>query len=150
MGEGANFGRLVTAEAGQLRNFRLAHVRGRWPWPRTLRGGDVGLGPVTPVAGDVTPVDGAVAPCGLAPAGADSATEHLVDGVERDREGEQVAVVDAAVLELPGEVAEQAGPVLAFGRDRRGDLHASLDDPDRGQAGRGRPGLLPGSLPAGR
>src|SRR4051794_11374102 len=87
--------------------------------------------------------------CGLAPAGADSATKRLVDGVERDREGEQVTVVDPAVLELPGEVTEKTGPVLPFGRDRRGDLHAPLDDPHGGQAGGGRPGLLPGSLPAG-
>src|SRR3954447_15465415 len=88
--------------------------------------------------------------CGLAPANADSATERLMDGVERDRKGQQVTVVDSAVLELPSEVTEQAGPVLTLGRDRRGDLHASLDHPDRGQAGRGRPGLLPSSLPAGQ
>jgi hypothetical protein len=73
-----------------------------------------------------------------------------VDGVERDGEGGQVAVVDPAVVELAGEVAEQPRPVLAPGSRRDLDFYAPLDDLDSGPARRGRPGLFPGPLPAGR
>lgn len=58
---------------------------------------------------------------------------RAVYGVERGTEGEQVPVVDPAVLELPGQVGEQTGPVLPSGRNRRGDLDTPLDDPDGGQ-----------------
>jgi hypothetical protein len=58
---------------------------------------------------------------------------RAVKGVERDTEGEQVPVVDPAVLELTGQVGEQTGPVLPSGRNRRGDLNTPLDDPDSGQ-----------------
>lgn len=101
--------------------------------PGPLPGGDVGIGTCHPSRPGRHPWRaGPWRLCGLAPASAGSAAQRSVDGVERDREGEQVTVVDAAVLELPGEGSEQAGPVLALGRDRRGDLHAPLDDPDRG------------------
>ncbi|MGZ4617253.1 MAG: hypothetical protein ACXV3F_00710 [Frankiaceae bacterium] len=53
-----------------------------------------------------------------------------MDGVECVREGEQVAVVDPAVLELSSQVAEDAEPVLSPRRNRRGDLDTPLDDPD--------------------
>lgn len=56
--------------------------------------------------------------------------EGLEDAVERDREGQQIAAIDAAVLELACEVAEQPRPVLASGSRRGGYLHASLDDLD--------------------
>src|SRR3954468_2592156 len=88
--------------------------------------------------------------CGLAPAGADSATERLVDGIEPNREGQQVAVVNPAVVELAYELAEQSRPVLAPCGGRLCGFHPPFDDPDRRQAGGRRPGLLPGSLPAGR
>src|SRR3954451_16102997 len=55
---------------------------------------------------------------------------RVVNGVECVSEGEQVAVVDPAVLDLAGQVAENAGPVLSPRRDRRGDLHSPLDDSD--------------------
>jgi hypothetical protein len=57
-----------------------------------------------------------------------------VDGVECVGQGEQVAVVDPTVLELPSEVAEQARPLLPSGCDRGGDFYASLDDLDGSQS----------------
>src|SRR5947209_4328969 len=45
--------------------------------------------------------------CGLAPAGADTATERLVDGIEPNREGQEVAVVDRAGVGLACELAEE-------------------------------------------
>ena len=54
--------------------------------------------------------------------------EGLQDVVERDREGEQIAAVDAAVVELACEVAEQPRPVLAPGSHRDRHLHAPLND----------------------
>jgi hypothetical protein len=71
-------------------------------------------------------------------------------GVERDGQGQQVAVVDSAVVELASEVAEQPWPILAPGYDRCGNVHPSLDDPDSSEAGGDRSGLFPGPLPAGR
>ena len=73
---------------------------------------------------------------------------RVVNGVEGATEGQQVTVVDPAVFELAAQAAEHTGPVLPSGRNRRGDLDAPFHDPDGGQAGGGRPGLLPGSLPA--
>lgn len=106
---------------------------------------------MTSASGRVTPWPGlsplSVRPwrlCGLTSAGAGSAVERLVDGVEHDREGKQVAVIDAAVVELTGEVAEQPRPVLAPGSRRNLDLHASLDDLNSGPARRGRTRLLRG------
>jgi hypothetical protein len=75
---------------------------------------------------------------------------RVVYCVEGAGQGEQVTVVDPAVLELMGQVGEHAWPVLPSGSDRRGDLNTPLDDPDGRQPGRGRAGLLPGSLPARR
>lgn len=49
-----------------------------------------------------------------APDCAEAATERLVNSIEHDREGEQ-AVVDAAVVELTGQVTEQPRPVTAPG-----------------------------------
>jgi hypothetical protein len=59
------------------------------------------------------------------------AVECLEHGVEGDGQGQQVAVVDAAVVELASEVAEQPRPILASGEDRCGHSYASLDDLDR-------------------
>jgi hypothetical protein len=72
--------------------------------------------------------------CGLISAGAASPTKRLVDGVERDREGEQVTVVDPAVVELTREVPEQSRPVLAPRSRRDMHLHSALDDLDSGPA----------------
>jgi hypothetical protein len=59
-------------------------------------------------------------------------------------------VIDAPVVELTGQFAEQPGPVAAGGHQRNLDLDAPLDDLDRGHArGRG-PALLPGAVPTGR
>src|SRR3954468_25110919 len=85
----------------------------------------------------------------LAPVTTASPTEGVEDGGERGGEGQQVAVVDAAVVELACEVAEQSRPVLAPCGGRLGDLHPPFDNPDRRQPGGRSPGLLPGSLPAG-
>jgi hypothetical protein len=51
---------------------------------------------------------------------------------------------------LTGEVAEQPRPVLAPESRRDLHLYASLDDLDSRPVRRGRPGLLPSPLPAGR
>src|SRR5688572_3832743 len=85
----------------------------------------------------------------LAPVTAASPTEGVQDGGERGGEGQQVAVIDAAVIELAREVAEQSRPVPAPGGGRLGNFHPPFDNPDRRQPGGRSPGLLPGSLPAG-
>lgn len=69
-----------------------------------------------------------------APDCAEAATERLVNSIEHDREGEQ-AVVDAAVVELTGQVTEQPRPVTAPGSRRNLYLYASLDDLDGGPVG---------------
>jgi hypothetical protein len=74
------------------------------------------------------------------------AVECLEHGVEGDGQGQQVAVVDSAVVELASEVAEQPWPILAPGYDRCGNVHPSLDDPDSSEAGGDRSGLFPGPL----
>lgn len=57
-----------------------------------------------------------------------------MDDIEGAGQGEQVAVVDPAVLDLPGEITKQAGPVLAPGSSRDMHLHPSLDHLDSGPA----------------
>src|SRR4051812_29395455 len=100
------------------------------------------------------PPDMSPRPVGTSPlplgGGTAAPVEGLDDAVERDREGEQIAAVDAAVVELACEVAEQPRPVLAPGSHRHRYLDSSLNDLNSGPAGGGRPGLLPGPLPAGR
>src|SRR4051812_2995365 len=76
--------------------------------------------------------------------------EGIEDAVERTGEGQQIAVVDAAVVELSCEGAEQPRPVLAPGSRRYRYLHLSLDDLDGGPTRGGYPGLLPRPLPASR
>ena len=83
---------------------------------------------VTPAL-DVSPQAGATSP--LPMGGVTTAPgEGIKDAVERDREGEQVAAVDAAVVELAREVTEQPRPVLASGSRRDRYLDMSLDDLD--------------------
>jgi hypothetical protein len=53
------------------------------------------------------------------------------DGVQRRGQRQQVAVVDAAVLQLVGQLAEEEAPVPTRRRERRRDLDPSLDDLDR-------------------
>src|SRR3954452_21322470 len=71
------------------------------------------------------------------PANERSSVVGVAYGGECAGQVEQVTVVDPSVLQLTSEVTEHARPVLASGWDRRRDLHAPLDDPDRGQAGGG-------------
>jgi hypothetical protein len=71
------------------------------------------------------------------------------DGVQRDRQTGEVAVVDAPVIELTDELAEQPRPVAAGGCDGRWHLHAPLDEPHSRASGGGGTGLFPGSVPAG-
>lgn len=60
--------------------------------------------------------------------------ERIEDVVERDGEGEEIAAVDAAVVELACEVTEQPWPVLTSWDRRYGHLDTSFDDLDRGSA----------------
>ena len=103
----------------------------------------------------VTPaMDMSPRPGGTSPLSMDAVTtppgEGLEDAVERDREGEQIAAVNAAVVELVREVAEQPRPVLALGSRWYRYFHSSLDELDGAPARSGRSGLLPCPLPAGR
>jgi hypothetical protein len=68
---------------------------------------------------------------------------------ERAAKSDQITVIDAAVVKLVGEVAEDAWPLLPSWRDWGGDLHVPFDDLDRREAGGRCSGLLPGALPAG-
>ncbi len=71
------------------------------------------------------------------------------DGADGVREVQEVAVVDAAVVDLASERTEQRYPVVAPGRDGDRDLDASLDHLHGGPARGGGSGLLPGAVPAG-
>ena len=61
----------------------------------------------------------------------------------------EVAVVDATVVELAGELGEQPGPVPAGRRGWHADFHVSFHHVDRGSSGGRRPCLFPGAMPAG-
>jgi hypothetical protein len=61
----------------------------------------------------------------------------------------EVAVVDATVVQLGGELTEQPGPRATGRRGRDPDLDAAFDDLHRGETRDGGPALLPGSVPAG-
>jgi hypothetical protein len=64
-------------------------------------------------------------------------------------ESGQVAVVDAAVGELCGELVEQPRPVPAGWLQRDAELDLPFDNLHRGPVGGGGAGLLPGSVAAG-
>ncbi len=59
----------------------------------------------------------------------------LEDGVERDGQRGEVAVVHPPVIELLSQLLQRLGPVPASERQPRRDLHAPLDDMDCGTAG---------------
>jgi hypothetical protein len=63
-----------------------------------------------------------------------AAVVGLEDGVECDGQSGEVAVVDASVIELLGQLLQGLGPVPAAERQPCRDLHASLDDLDGGSA----------------
>jgi hypothetical protein len=69
--------------------------------------------------------------------------------LQRPGEAGEVAVVDAAVIELIGEFAQQPRPVSPSRFQGDADVHPSLDDLDRAPARGGRPGLFPRAVAAG-
>src|SRR3954469_16905156 len=73
-----------------------------------------------------------------------------VTGGERFGEVGEVAVVDAAVVELAAEGVKQPGSIPAPRRGRGAALHGAVDCAYGRQAGGGRPGLFPRSLPTRR
>jgi hypothetical protein len=68
-------------------------------------------------------------------------------GLQFPCQGGKVAVVDAAVVDLVGEFAEDSRPVPAGRRERDLDLHPPLDDVDGGETRGGSSRLLPRTLP---
>lgn len=71
------------------------------------------------------------------------------DRVQCPAEGGQVPVVDTAVIQLTGELAEQPRPVSTGRLERYTDLDPPLDHLHRRPAGFRRAALLPGPVPAG-
>ena len=69
--------------------------------------------------------------------------------LQRPGEAGEVAVVDAAVIELIGEFAQQPRPVSPSRFQGDADVHPSLDDRYRGPARGGRPGLFPRAVATG-
>jgi hypothetical protein len=88
------------------------------------------MGGVTPLAGGWSPRTADGGTTGCSDSDAVTSAVGLQDGVERAAEVGQVAVVDAAVVELVGEFLEQTGPVPPRWRDRYPHLHRALYDPD--------------------
>ncbi len=76
-------------------------------------------------------------------------SKRLQHRLERPGEAREVAVVDAAVVELIGEFAQQPRPVSPSRFQGDADLHPSLDDLDRGPARGGRLGLFPRAVATG-
>lgn len=72
----------------------------------------------------------------------------IEDGVQRRGECNEVTVVDAAVLQLAGQLGEERSPVPTHRRRRGRDLDSALDDLDGRAAGRCGPRLLPGAVAA--
>ncbi len=72
----------------------------------------------------------------------------IEDGVQRDGQTEEVAVVDSPVVELLGQFRKRLGPVSARERQPRRDLHSPLDYLDCRVAGGCGPRLLPGAVTA--
>ena len=73
----------------------------------------------------------------------------IENGAQGRRKSSEVAVVDAAVLQLVRELVKQPGPVPARGRGWDATLDQSLDHLHCGPAGGRGPCLLPGPMPAG-
>ena len=70
-------------------------------------------------------------------------------GLQCPSQAGEVAVVDAAVIQLTGQFAEQTRPVTPTWDERNRHLDAALNDLHGGQArGRGS-ALFPGAVPAG-
>jgi hypothetical protein len=74
----------------------------------------------------------------------------LQHGLQCPGKAREVAVVDATVVQLACELAEQRRPVPPGGFEGDTDLDPSLDDLDRGPPRRRRPCLFPRAMPAGR
>ncbi len=70
-------------------------------------------------------------------------------GLQCSTEAGQVAVIDAGVVQLLGQFAEQRGPVPPGRLERDPDLDAPLDHLHRRSAGGHSSALFPGSVPAG-
>ena len=85
---------------------------------------------------------GRATPAGPPPVG-------LQDRVQCPAEGGQVPVVDAAVIQLTGELAEQPRPVPAGRLEGDADFDPPLNHLHRRTAGGRCAALFPGSMPAG-
>jgi hypothetical protein len=73
----------------------------------------------------------------------------IEDAVQRRGECNKVTVVDAAVLQLASQLAQQRHPVPTRWRDRGRDLDPTLDDLDSCAARGCGPHLLPRAVTAG-
>jgi hypothetical protein len=71
------------------------------------------------------------------------------DGVQRLGKRNEVTVIDAAVLQLAGQLGEERSPVPTCRRYRGRDLDPALDDLDSRATGRCSPHLLPRAVTTG-